>query len=121
MSTDKLMTYALNKFEILQKYEIVALVSVIEKLKDANIKLSKRFKTSPPGKVKVKFRVKFKKKGQKQSGKQSHYGKGKEECNKKGLKDVEANTKKFMDKTYFWFPNHQAYTIRLPEEFTLKT
>ena len=110
MSTDKLMTYSLNKFEILQKDNkwnsrspqqdhIIAFASVIEKLKDDNIKLSKRFKTSPPRKVKVKFKVKFKKKGQKQSGKQSHYGKEKEEWNKKGLKDLKANTKKFNDKT----------------------
>ena len=33
---------------------------------------------------------------------------------------MEANTKKVNDKTYFWCPTHQAWTIHRPEEFKLK-
>ena len=65
------MTYDLNKFKILRKNnkwnsvspkqeQIIALASVIEKLKDGNIKLSKSFKTSPPGKGKIKIKGKGK-------------------------------------------------------------
>ena len=85
---DNLITSALNKFEILRKYnkwntmspdqeQIVALASVVEKLKENNINLSKSFKTLPPGKAKGKGRIKGKGKGKKPAGKQSQYGKGK--------------------------------------------
>ena len=59
------MTSNLNKFEIIQKEnkwkpmsleqeKIIAIASLIEKLKDNNINLSKIFKTSSPGKGKRK-------------------------------------------------------------------
>ena len=59
ISPDKLMTSALNKFEILRKYnkwntmspdqeQIVDLASVVEKLKENNLKLSKSFNTLSP-------------------------------------------------------------------------
>ena len=88
ISPDKLMTSALNKFEIMRKYnkwntmspdqeQIVALASVVEKLKENNLKLSKSFKTLPPGKCKGKGKIKGKGKGKKPNGKHSRYGKGK--------------------------------------------
>ena len=59
ISPEELMTSALNKFEILRKdnkwntmpteqEQIISLASVVEKLKDENLKLSKSFNTSPP-------------------------------------------------------------------------
>ena len=132
ISTDKLMTYALNKFEIPQKENkwksrsskqehSVALAFVIEKLKDERIKPSKIFKTSSTGKGKFRFKVKRKGKGQKQSGKQSQYGKGEDECNKRELKYLEENTKIVNNKTYFWFPTHKVWNIHRPKECTIKT
>ena len=82
--------------------QIIALASVVKKIKDNNIKLYKSFKTSPHGKGKGKG------KGQEQADKQSQYGKGKEEWKKQDPKDVESNTKKVNYKTYFWCPTHQA-------------
>ena len=32
-----------------------------------------------------------------------------------------ANTNKLNDKTYFWCPTHQAWTIRRPKECNIKT
>ena len=88
ISPYKLMTSALNKFEILRKYnkwntmspdqeQIVALASVVEKLKEKILKLSKSFNTLPPGKGKGKGKRKGKGKGKKPAGKQSQYVKGK--------------------------------------------
>ena len=59
ISTDELMTSALNKFDILRKdnkrnsmspkqEQIIALAYVVKKLKEKNLKLSKSFTTSPP-------------------------------------------------------------------------
>ena len=59
ISPEELMTSALNNFEILRKdnkwntmpteqEQIISLASVVEKLKDENLKLSKSFNTSPP-------------------------------------------------------------------------
>ena len=69
ITTDKLMTSALNKFEILRKDnkwnymspeqdKIIAFASIVEKLKDDNLKLSNNFKSSTPGKGKGKFKGK---------------------------------------------------------------
>ena len=81
-----------------EQEQIIALASVVQKLKDNNLKLSTRFKTSPTGKDKGKCKVKGKVKGQKQAGKQSQYGKGNEEWNRQDPKDGEANTKKVNGK-----------------------
>ena len=81
------MTSALNKFEILRKdnkwnsmspeqEKITALASIVDKLKDGNLNISKIFKTSPPGKGKGKVKGKGKGQGKKPAGKQSKYGKG---------------------------------------------
>ena len=124
ISTDKLITSAFKKFEILRKdnkwnsmspeqEHIIALASVVKKLKDDNLKLSESVNTSSPGKGKGK--------GQKPAGKQSQCGKGKEEWKKQELKYGEANTKKVNGKTYFWCPTHQAWTIHRPEECKLNT
>ena len=126
ISTDKLMTSALSKSEIIGKdnkwnsmspeqEQIISLASVFKKLKYDNIKLAKNFQTSTSGKGKGKG------KGHKQNGKQSQYGKGKEEWKKQEPKDGEANTNKFNEKTYFRCPTHQAWTIHRPEECKLKT
>ena len=75
------MTSALNKFEIMRKdnkwksmspepYQITALSSVGEKLKDNKLKLSKIFNTSPPGKGKGRGNGKVKDKSKKPAGKQ---------------------------------------------------
>ena len=104
------MTSALNKFKILKKdnkwnsmspeqEQITALASIVEKLKDNNLKLSKIFKTSPPGKGKVKGKLKVKVQGKKPVGKYPQYGKGKEEWKKQEPKGGESNTKKVKDKT----------------------
>ena len=88
ISTDKLMTSALNKFEILRKYnkwntmspnqeQIVDIAYVVEKIKENNLKLYKSFNTLSPGKVKGKGERKGNGKGKKPTGKQSQYGKGK--------------------------------------------
>ena len=82
------MTSALSKFEILRKDnkwnsmppeqdQIIALVSVVEKLKDDNLNIFKSFKESPPvkDKGKVKGKGKFKVQVKKPPGKQSQYGK----------------------------------------------
>ena len=69
LSTDKIMTSALNKFYIARKgnkwnfmppeqEHIISLASVVEKLKDDNLKLSNNFKSSTPGKGKGKFKGK---------------------------------------------------------------
>ena len=132
ISPDKMMTSALNKFKILEKdnkwdsmspeqKQIVALAYIVEKLKENNIKLSKIFKTLPPGKFKGKGKGKCKVQGKKPAGKQYQYGKGKEEWKKQEPKDGEDNTKKVNDKTYFWCPAHQARTIRRPDECKIKT
>ena len=58
ISPDELITSALNKFKILRKdnkgnsmyleqEKIISLASVVDKLKDKNLKQSKSFKTSP--------------------------------------------------------------------------
>ena len=63
LSPDKLITSALNKFEILRKdnkwnfmspeqEKIIDLASAVEKLKDDNQNLSNNFKSSPPRKSK---------------------------------------------------------------------
>ena len=68
------MTSDLNKFDILRKNKkwnsispeqekIMALASVVDKIKDDNLKLSKSFKSSPPGNVKGKGKGKRKGKG----------------------------------------------------------
>ena len=86
LSPDKTMTSALNNFEILRKdnkwnsmsleqEHIIALVFVVEKLNNDNLKLSKSFKSSPPGKFKVK--VKGKNHGKETIVKQSKYERGK--------------------------------------------
>ena len=49
--------------------QIIALASIVRKLKDNNLKLSKRLKTSPLRKVKVKGNGKYEGKGQKPAGK----------------------------------------------------
>ena len=56
-----------------EQEHIIALASVVKKLKDKNLKPSKRFKTSSPDKGKGKGKGK----GQKQATKQSQYVKGK--------------------------------------------
>ena len=84
------MTFDLNKFEILRKNkkwnsippeqeQIIALVSVVEKLKDDNLNLSKSFNSSPPGNVKGKGKGKGKGKvqGKKPPGKITNMEKGK--------------------------------------------
>ena len=125
ISEDYLMTSALNKFEILRKYnkrnsvspeqeQIISLASLVEKLKDDNLNLANNFNTSPPGKDKGKGKVKFKGKSQKQTIKQSRYGRCKEEWKKKYPKYRETNTKKVNGKTYYWCPNHQAWKIHSP-------
>ena len=58
-----------------EQEHIITLVSVVEKLKDDNLKLAKNFNTSPPRKVKGKLKVNCK--GHKQADKQSQYVKGK--------------------------------------------
>ena len=74
------MTSGLNKFKIMRKdnnwnsmspkqEQIIALASIVRKLKDNNLKLSKRLKTSPLRKVKVKGNGKYEGKGQKPAGK----------------------------------------------------
>ena len=74
ISPDELMTSDLNKFDILRKNKkwnsispeqekIMALASVVDKIKDDNLKLSKSFKSSPPGNVKGKGKGKRKGKG----------------------------------------------------------
>ena len=79
------MTSALNKLEILrtdnkwnsispEQEQIIALASVVDKLRDDKLNLSKSFKISPPGKGKGKGNGKGKGKGQKLAGKQSQYG-----------------------------------------------
>ena len=88
LSPDELITSVLNKFETLRKdnkwnsmspeqEQIISLASVVEKLKDDNLNLSKIFKYSPPGKG--KYKIKVKSKGNNPPGKQSQYVKGKEE------------------------------------------
>ena len=90
ISPDELMTSDLNKFDILRKNkkwnsippeqeQIIALVSVVEKLKDDNLNLSKSFNSSPPGNVKGKGKGKGKGKvqGKKPPGKITNMEKGK--------------------------------------------
>ena len=88
ISPDKLMTSALNKLKILRKYNnwntmspdqehIVDVASVVEKLKENNLKLSKSFNTLSLVKGKGKGKRKGKGNGKKTAGKQSQYGKGK--------------------------------------------
>ena len=88
ISTDKLMTSALNKFEILRKYnkwntmspnqeQIVDIAYVVEKIKENNLKLYKSFNTLSLVKGKGKGKRKGNGKGKKPTGKQSQYGKGK--------------------------------------------
>ena len=100
------MTFVLNKFEILRKDnkcnsmspeqdQIIAIASVVEKLKDDNLELFNSFKSSPPGKGKVKGKFQ----GKKPPGKQSQCGKGKEEWKKQEPKDGEANTNKVNNNT----------------------
>ena len=56
-----------------QKEQILALASAVEKLKDDNLKLTKRFKTPPSKKIKDKC----KDQGKKPADKQSQYEKKK--------------------------------------------
>ena len=90
ISPDELMTSDLNKFDILRKNKkwnsispeqekIMALASVVDKIKDDNLKLSKSFKSSPPGNVKGKGKGKGKGKvqGKKPPGKITNMEKGK--------------------------------------------
>ena len=44
----------------LDQEQIISLASVVDKLKDDNLKLSKSFNSSPPGKGRVKGKVKYK-------------------------------------------------------------
>ena len=73
------MNSGLNKYDILRKdnkwksmsaeqEQIIALASVVEKLKYDNLKLAKNFKSAPPGKDRGKGKVKGKGKGQVKGG-----------------------------------------------------
>ena len=82
ISEDELMTSALNRFENLRKYNkqnsiyleqehIIALASIVEKIKENNLKLVKNFKNLPTGKGKCKGTSKGNGKIQKQTFRQS--------------------------------------------------
>ena len=103
--------------------QIVALASIVEKIKDNNLKLPKSFKTSPLWKRKSKRQRKRKRKGQ---GSETGYQtvsvcQGEKILEAQYPKDREANTKKVNNKTYFWCPTHQAWTIHHPEESKINT
>ena len=57
--------------------QIIALASLVEKIKDNNLNLSKSFKVSPSGKDKGKGKVKFKVQGKNHLANSSNMEKGK--------------------------------------------
>ena len=80
------MTSAVKKYNILLKdnkcnsvspdqEQNFALTSVINKLKDDNLKLAKNFKSVPPGNCKFNGNGKDKGSGQKQTGEKAQIGK----------------------------------------------
>ena len=90
------MTSALKTFDILRKEnkrnsmspeqeQNTELAYIVEKPKEGKLKLAKNFKTSTPGKGKVK--EKGKERAIEKKIKQSQYGKGKEDWNKQDPKD----------------------------------
>ena len=99
-----------------EQEQTTALASLIEKLKDNNINLSKIFKTSSPGKGKRKVNGMI----QKRSCQTVLIWQGEIRVEEARDKNGEASTKRINDKTYFWCPTHQACTIHIPEECKIK-
>ena len=131
LTPEQLMTFALNKYEVLTKQDlwnaktaeqeqIVALSAELGKIKDVNLKLARTLQSNGKGTNKCPNDQKGKGKNK---GKGKGKGKGKESkwaWKKVAPKENESKTKKFNDYTYHWCETHKAWGMHLPEACELK-
>jgi hypothetical protein len=132
LTPEQLMTFALNKNEVLTKQndlwnaktaeqeQIVALSAKLGKIKDVNLKLARTLQSNGKGTNKSPSEQKGKGKNK---GKGKGKGKGKE-CKwawkKVAPKENESKTKKLNDYMYHWCETHKAWGMHLPEACELK-
>jgi hypothetical protein len=128
LTSDALMTLALNKYEMLKKQDawnaksieqeqIVALSAELQKIKDANLKLAKS--------IKDKKSSKGKKDDKGGSGKSGGFKKGKRAIDKYAWKkeppkEGQPKTKEVKGRTYHWCEEHMAWVAHLPEKCEVK-
>ena len=126
ITSDKLVTLALNKFEILsdssqwkskspEEEQIVAMSSEIRKIKDDNLCLANAIKKKGPPSKKIKTPgKKTKTKKTKTKSKQRSNDK-KYALKKVAPKDGGTQTKIVSDLNYWWCPYHNAWTRHYPD------
>jgi prefoldin subunit 5 len=129
LTPEQLMTFALNKYEVLTKQDlwnaktakqeqIMALSAELGKIKDINLKLARTLQSNSKGPNKCPNNQKGK-----GTDKCKGKGKGKERkwaWKKVAPKENESKTKKFNDNMYYWCETHKAWDMHLPKACELK-